>query len=167
MKSENTAKVLARNLPISRKQAVEVCSFIKNKTTLKAKTQLQNVLKKKIAVPFKKFNQDLPHKPGIGPGRYPIKTSQAFINLLNSLESNAEFKNLSTNLLITYASACKGSTQFHSGRQRRRQMKRTHVEIRAKEIEEKKEKKTPKKEEKKIKQETKPKEVKQKKEVKK
>ena len=68
-------------------------------------------------------------------GRYPEKASIYFIKLLNSLEANAEFKNLSTNLIITYASASKGNSQFHFGRQRRRKMKRTHIEIRAMEKE--------------------------------
>jgi len=135
MNEDNIAKTLARNLPISLKQSVEICSFIKNKTTAKAKSQLQQVIKKKLAIPFKRYNQDLAHKPGMASGRYPEKASIYFIKLLNSLEANAEFKNLSTNLIITYASASKGNSQFHFGRQRRRKMKRTHIEIRAMEKE--------------------------------
>jgi len=146
MIDKKTAKVVGKNLSISRKQSVEVCRFIKNKTTTKAKAQLQQVLKKKLAIPFKKFNQDLPHKPGMAAGRYPLKTSQEFVNLLNSLESNAEHKNLTTNLKIIYASANQGNSQFHHGRQRRRKMKRTHIEIRAEEKEEPKKPSTVKKE---------------------
>lgn len=147
MNNDNMVKTVARNLPISLKQSVEICSFIKNKTTAKAKSQLQQVIKKKLAIPFKRYNKDLAHKPGMASGRYPEKASIYFTKLLNSLEANAEFKNLSTNLIITYASASKGNSQFHFGRQRRRKMKRTHIEIRAieKEPEEKsKKQKTPK-----------------------
>ncbi len=82
------------------------------------------------AVRFTRFNKGVGHKPGIGPGRYPIKASKEILDLLKSAEANAQFKVLNTaNLIIGHISANKASDSWHYGRQRRRKMKRTNVEV--------------------------------------
>ena len=127
---EYMAKAMGRNLPISFKQTVEVCNFIKGKSINDSKNILKKVSEKKMAVPFKRFNRDLGHKKKIGAGRFPVKTSNELIKLLEAVEANAQFKGLNTaNLTITHICAHKGSKTWHFGRKRRRQMKRTNVEL--------------------------------------
>ena len=141
---EHMARAIGMALPISFKQSVEICNFIENKNVSDAKKMLQNVTEKKIAVPFKRYNWDLGHKKKIGPARYPEKASKEFIKLIENVEANAQFKGLNTsNLIIAHVSAHKAGKTWHFGRQSRRRMKRTNVEIiveeKAKKTEDKKE----------------------------
>ena len=124
------ARANGMNLPISFKQSVEICRFIKNRSMSNAKKILQEVINEKKAVPFKRYNFDLGHKKKIGPARYPKKASQEFIRLIDSVEANAQFKGLNTsNLEITHISANKAGKAWHYGRKSRRKMKRTNIEI--------------------------------------
>ena len=124
------AKAVGMALPVSFKQSVEICRFIGNKNVNDAKKMLQNVVEKKSAIPFKRYNWDLGHKKKIGPGRYPQKASEEFIRLIENVEANAQFKGLNTsNLIIAHVSAHKAGKTWHFGRKSRRRMKRTNVEI--------------------------------------
>lgn len=124
------ARAVGMALPISFKQSVEICNFIENKNISDAKKMLQNVVEKKSAIPFKRYNWDLGHKKKMGPARYPEKASKQFINLIEAVEANAQFKGLNTsNLVIAHVSAHKASKAWHYGRKSRRKMKRTNVEI--------------------------------------
>lgn len=134
---ENIAKVVGRDLDISTKQSIEVCSFIKKKTVAKARVLLELARDKKISVPFKRFTEGAGHKKGRGlsSGKYPYKTSTRFLMLLKTLEANAQNKGLSSELKIIHACAHKAATPLRYGRKRRISMKRTHVEIVAEETE--------------------------------
>ena len=73
------ATVNAYALSISTKQSVEIASFIRNRKISQAKSLLSEVINKKRAVPFKRYNRDTGHKPGkIASGRYPEKASKEF-----------------------------------------------------------------------------------------
>ncbi|MBW2986586.1 50S ribosomal protein L22 [Candidatus Woesearchaeota archaeon] len=127
---ENCAKAVGVALPISRKQSIMVCKYIRNKNIQWAKKQLAEVILKKCAVPFTRFSDDVGHKAGMAAGRYPVKTCTHILALLESAESNAQFKGLSTgDLIITHISAQKGPDTWRYGRHIRRQAKRTHIEI--------------------------------------
>ncbi|MBI2109812.1 50S ribosomal protein L22 [Candidatus Woesearchaeota archaeon] len=143
MANEHIAKVIGRNLPISKKHSVEICKFIRGKSVERSRDMLAKVMQQEMAVPFGTFNRDTGHrKGGVGPGRYPNKASKFFIELLNSLEANATHKGLDSNsLFIKSIMANKGSTIWHPGRLGRRRMRTTNVEIIAaeREIKEKKE----------------------------
>jgi len=129
-----TAKSLS--LPISTKQSYEIANFLRKKNLQKAKNHLQLVIDKKIAVPYKRYNRDTGHKPGIASGRYPEKASKAFLMLLNSVEANAENKGLDNEkLIISELRSTQGSQQWHSGRLRRRKMKKTHLYVKVEESE--------------------------------
>ncbi len=142
-KDNNTAKAKGNNLPISTKQSIEICSFVKGKTVAKAKKLLEGVIAKKVAVPFTRFNRDTGHKKGkIAAGRYPINAASYILEIIESAESNAMNKGLGADLFIKLAIANQGNAQWHYGRQRRRRMKRTHIEIVVTEIFGKKNKKT-------------------------
>lgn len=127
---EHMARATGIALPISFKQSVEICRFIKNKNTNQAKKLLNDSIRKKAAIPFKKYNFDLGHKKKIGPARYPEKASAELIKLIEGAEANAQFKGLNTsNLVIAHISAHKAGKVWHSGRKSRRRMKRTNIEV--------------------------------------
>jgi large subunit ribosomal protein L22 len=101
-----------------------------------AKKRLNRVLTMKEAVPYKKFKESISHRPGIGPGKFPQKSSAAILALIEGAEANAQFKGLNVNsLVITHICAKKGSNAWHYGRKGGRHMKRTHVEIVLEEVE--------------------------------
>jgi large subunit ribosomal protein L22 len=127
------ASVNVKNLPISIKQSVEIARYLRGRGLAQSKAFLQDVIDKKRAVPFKRYNRDVGHKPGkIAAGRYPEKASGHFLLLLNSLEANAENKGLDVDtLIISEVIANKGPDQWHYGRLRRRKMKKTHLQIKA------------------------------------
>ncbi|QQG39227.1 MAG: 50S ribosomal protein L22 [Candidatus Woesearchaeota archaeon] len=131
------AKIL--DLPISTKHSVEVCNFVKNKSTEKAKRLLNEVIKEQRAVPFKKYYKNVGHRVGkIGSGRYPKKATREVIKLIEQAEANAQDKGLDAkNLVIKEIKANKGQSNWHPGRIRRIKMKRTHLEITVEELESK------------------------------
>lgn len=106
-----TSRAGFSNRRLSWKDSVEVARFIKGMKASKAKAFLEDVIRKKRAVPLKKFNDNRGHKHGMGPGRYPVNVSLAFLELINSAEKNAENKGLNVkSLIIQYAFANKGAT---------------------------------------------------------
>lgn len=124
------ARAVGMALPISLKFSVEICRFVKNKKVGLVKKMLQDVIDKKRAIPFRRYDFDLGHKKETGPGRYPEKASKEFIKLIENVEANAQFKGLNTsNLMITHISAHNAGKSWHYGRKSRRRMKRTNVEI--------------------------------------
>lgn len=132
----NEAKIYGIDLPISTKKSVEICNFIRHKKLKKAKDMLNSVLQKKVAVPYKRYNRNTPHRKGrIASGRYPVKASSEILKLLEGVEANAQQKGLDVNnLVIDQIIANQASRPFHFGRKRRRKMKRTHIDIVVKEI---------------------------------
>ena len=118
------------NLPLSKKQSMYICKFIKNKNIEKAILDLELVAKLKKAVPFK---GEIPHRKGkIMSGRYPQKAAKLFIKLLKGLRGNILQNNLDLDRTrISIASASWASRPLRSGN---RQGKRTNVLIRSKEI---------------------------------
>jgi len=139
---ENVAKVVGRDVNLSRKQAIELCDFVRHLPIAKAKAMLEKVIDKTLAVPFTKYTNGIGHRSGAGlcAGSYPLNGSKMFIMLLNSLEANAQNKGLSPNLVIIHACAQQAARPFHSGRMRRIRMKRVHIELAAIEVEPEKEK---------------------------
>lgn len=134
------AIVDVKNLEISTKKSIEIANFIRHKNIEQAKQMLQRVIEMRQAVPYKRHNKDIPHRAGMMAGRYPIKTCKVILKLLDSLESNAQNKGLTSNLVISEVIANQGNKQMHSGRNRGK-FKRTHLKIIAKEMEKKETKK--------------------------
>lgn len=110
--SEKTVKVSARELRVSHKHAREVCKTIKGMTLTQAKQYLNDVIAKKKAVPYTRFRKKAGHRHGLVKacaGRYPVKVSKNILKLLQSAESNSEYKGLDTERLrIIHASAYPG-----------------------------------------------------------
>ncbi len=130
-----TAFANIMQLPISTKHAVMLARFIRYKPVQKAKKMLSQVISKKAAVPFPRFNFDLGHKkPNVGPARYPAKAAEIMLIALNSAEKNAVNKGLNEKeLIISSCMANKGIRHWHGGRKTRQKMKRTHIFIEVKE----------------------------------
>ncbi len=137
---DHSASVWGKDIPISTKHAIEICNFIKGKSLMKSKQMLKEVMGKKIAVPFKIFKRNVGHKPGrMAAGRYPYKASHYILNLLESLEANAQNKGLDVNsLYLTTIIPNKAARPFHFSRHRGRKMKRTNIQIMAEEMKEEK-----------------------------
>jgi large subunit ribosomal protein L22 len=126
------ARAMGVSLPISTKKSVELCSFIRGKDLGKVIRLVQGVIDQKIAVPFRKYAKGgTGHRPGsVGPGRYPINVCKDVMELLLQVKANAKNKGLDpNNLTVISVLANKGAMAWHYGRQRRRRMKRTHIEI--------------------------------------
>ncbi len=135
---ETTVKASARELRVSHKHAREVCRTIKGMTLTQAKTYLQDVMEKKKAVPFRRYQKKAGHRKGLEndfAGRYPIKTAAKLFKLLQAAEANAQHKNLDTqNLKITHAAAYPGMkmkryTPRAHGRASPKYDTTTHIEL--------------------------------------
>ena len=119
------------NLHASKKNCMYICRFIKNKTIDFAIKDLEDVIKMKKAVPFK---GEIPHRKGKGmmSGRYPVKASKLFINLLKSLKGNVLVNGLDLDRTrISMASASWAARPLRRGG---RQFKRTNIILKAKEV---------------------------------
>ena len=128
--NESTAKAYGKSLPISTKSAINICTAIKGKSVDKVEKFLSDVIILKRAVPFTRFTDGVGHRKGnMASGRFPQKAAVHILNVVSSAKANASALNLDEDLIIVHACAHKASSPLHQGRQRRRAMKRTHIEI--------------------------------------
>jgi large subunit ribosomal protein L22 len=109
---DKTVKCAGRELHISPKAAVEICSSIRGMTVVDAKEMLEQVSAKRRAIPYKRHKKEVPHKSMNEPwyaGRYPVKAASTILRLLEGLEANAEYKGLNlTKLRIIHAASQRG-----------------------------------------------------------
>lgn len=130
MTESNQTKLNARDLAISPKMSMEICRRIRNRDLKYAQNLMEDVIKMKRPLRVTRFNRDLGHKKGNGPGRYPINAAKEFLNLLKSVKKNAENKGLNAdNLIISFAKADKGGGRYRYGRKGKRRMKNTLVSL--------------------------------------
>jgi large subunit ribosomal protein L22 len=127
--NETRARAVMRDVPISYKVACMIGKRIKGMEAQRAINFLRNVQTLKVAVPYTKFNDSVGHKPGIGPGRYPIKAAKLFEQLIANAVANADDKGLGKDVMIEFVVSQQASLPYHNGRQGRRQFKRSHVEL--------------------------------------
>lgn len=128
------AKAVGRDLAISTKASVAICAHLRRRNLDRAKALLERVVAFREAVPFTRATNGLGHKAGMGPGRFPVKAASHILDVLRAAEANAHNKGLG-DLRIVHICAHKGPKRYHFGRWRRRQMKRTHIEVVVQEIE--------------------------------
>jgi large subunit ribosomal protein L22 len=81
-----------------------------------AKKLLERVIEKKVAVAYRRYHKEVPHRRTLTEpfyaGRYPQKAAGRLLRLLEELEANAEYRNLDTERLkIIHAAALIFSTQ--------------------------------------------------------
>jgi large subunit ribosomal protein L22 len=109
---EKTAKASGREIRVSHKAAREVCRAVKGMMLSNAKTYLRDVIDKKKAVPFRRHKKKVGHRSGLDKtfaGRYPVKTSQKILRVIEAAEANAENKGLDLDRLrVLHAAAYPG-----------------------------------------------------------
>ena len=112
---DRSAKASAREIDVSPKAAREVCKKIKGMTIHQCIEYLENVIDKKVAVPFKRYKKDVGHKSSViwwGAGRYPVKAASEILKVVKNLENNAENNQLQLDKCrITHAVTLQGSRQ--------------------------------------------------------
>ncbi len=112
---KKSAKVLGRGLPVSTKDSVAICRKLSGMNLQKGKEFLLGVLSEKRSIG----------------GKFHTKAAFEIMGLLNSADSNAEFKGLDAERMIISASAHEGYTFYRPRRfkARGRKKKVTHVQI--------------------------------------
>lgn len=131
-----------REKTISHKHAREIAVTIKGMSIETARDYLQDVIRLKRAVPFRRYNNEVGHKSdtGVMAGRYPQKAATEFVKLIDNLESNAEYRGMDLDRLkIINATVHKGRklqrfTPRAMGRASPKIDILTHVELVAQEI---------------------------------
>ncbi len=110
-KIETMARAYGRDLPLAWKKSVELARALRGKTVDNAREYLERVISLKQPVPMKKYKRWVAHKSGMGPARYPVKAAKAFLKVLESAVSNAEFtgKDDPDAMVIRAINAHKGS----------------------------------------------------------
>lgn len=119
------AEVNCMSVPISTKQAMAICKFIKYKRIDKAIADLKDVIKLKKIVPMR---GEIPHRHGEGvmSGRYPLFASQNFITILKGLKGNASVNGIEEPVI---AEAVANFAPRPFGRFGSVQRRRTHIRI--------------------------------------
>ena len=127
---ENMARAFGRNLPISLKKTTETLREIRGKKVSSAKNFLKSVINQEVPVPYRRFGTEVAHRKGkgIASGGFPVSVSKTLLKLLNAAEKNASEQELGEDLFVIAASARKGTTRQHTGRNQG-MMKSTNVEI--------------------------------------
>lgn len=87
-----------REKSISHKHAREVANALKGMPIERARVFLEDVVARKIAVPYRRYNNEVAHRSnirdGFCSGRFPRKAAKEVLKLLDNLESNAEYKGM-------------------------------------------------------------------------
>lgn len=107
---ETMARATGKEMHISPKHSVEICSAIRNLHVLSAKELLEAVMEKKEPITFKRYNKCVPHQKGAkGPGRFPVKASGQILKVIESAQANAEKSGMdSEDMRIVTAAASRG-----------------------------------------------------------
>jgi large subunit ribosomal protein L22 len=114
------ARARAVEVPISPKKTYEVLNAIRGLSVDRAREVLEAAAEGRRPIPFRRYNQETAHHPGVGPGRYATKVVRQVLALLESAEGNAEYENLDTDRLYVRVAACA------RGRIRKASMPRAH-----------------------------------------
>jgi len=101
MSSQKIAKASGKNLPISFKDSVNVCSAIRKMSAEKALKYLEDVIKMKRPIPYKRYRRDMAHRKGrVGPGRFPRKECKYIKDVLENAIANAKSKGMESSKLF-------------------------------------------------------------------
>jgi large subunit ribosomal protein L22 len=108
---KKTAKAYGKEINMSPKKANEVCYAVRGMKVDKALAYLEQVVKKKAFVPFRRYNKKVGHRAGGVPGRYPVKAAKKIIELIKNAKANAVHKGLNDEKLkIEHITAYKSTT---------------------------------------------------------
>merc|ERR1711981_1338558 len=125
-----SCKARGSHLRVHFKNTRETCHAIKGMMLRKAQSYLQHVVEKTEAVPFRRFcggvgrtSQAKNAGSTNGQARWPKKSAQFVLNLLNNAEANAELKSLDIDKLFI------SHIQVNKAVQNRRRTYRAHGRI--------------------------------------
>jgi large subunit ribosomal protein L22 len=108
---DKTAKAIGKEKPVSPKDSREICRMVRGKSVAVAIRMLEEVIDLKRPVPFGRYNTGVAHKIGVGPGRFPKKSAEAILEVIQSAKHNAEYKGLdSENMKVKVITANLGRT---------------------------------------------------------
>jgi len=115
------------SVPISTKDSVAICKFIRGKSIDRAIIDLEQVLNFKRAIPIM---GNIPHRKGKGmmSGRYMTKPVEHFISMLKDLKANSNVNGLDQPIIVE---AVPNRASRPYGRFGAVKRKRTHVMIKA------------------------------------
>lgn len=130
---DNTAEARAQNQRVSQKHCVEIGRWLKDDKVERAKEKLKKVIDEEQPVPYTKYNRDLSHKKGMGPGRYPVKAAKEMLRILKSVEENGKYKGLE-NMKVSKVVINQGRRMRTPKRQRGRSPKSANINITVEEI---------------------------------
>jgi large subunit ribosomal protein L22 len=133
-----------REKDISHKHSREIALAVKGTSIEKAREFLENVISRKEAVPYRRYNNEVAHRSnirdGFSAGRFPKKAAGEFLKLLDNLESNAEYKGMDLDSLRIVSAAVHKGTKLQRfqprafGRTSPKYDTLVHVELVAKEV---------------------------------
>jgi len=90
---DTTAKAMLRERHVSHKHSKAIARELKGRTLADAREYLEAVVDGERSVPFKSHNSGVGHRSDIDgwdAGRYPEKAAEAFLDLLENGENNAD-----------------------------------------------------------------------------
>ncbi|MEZ0393980.1 MAG: 50S ribosomal protein L22 [Desulfurococcaceae archaeon] len=110
-------KAVRYDIPVSIKYMREVAAALKGLKLDKAKELLEDVIALRRPIPFRRYKKKLSHRRGLADqhgwpiGRYPVKAARYVLEVLESLEAQAENRGLDKERLkIVHIAAHKGPT---------------------------------------------------------
>ncbi len=143
----NVARAIGRELNVSFKDTVIICSRLKGMMLKDASELLGGVISLNTLIPFGRFNRGIGHKRISGKNniaKYPKKAAGEVLNVLQNAEKNAEYRGLDPEgLKIVHIQAQKGPIRRKRRPQGRWKLWKTEfvsVQVVAKELPEIKEK---------------------------
>lgn len=106
---EKAARAYGHELRTSWKNAINICKAIQGLPVRRAEQFLESVIKLEVPVKMVRRNRKVAAKPGIGRGRYPVKSADRTLRVLRNAINNAEYQGLDPDkMVITHAQAYKG-----------------------------------------------------------
>lgn len=106
---EKAARAYGNELRTSWKNAINICRAIQGMHVRKAEKFLESVIALETPVKMVRRNRKIAAKPGIGRGRYPVKSADRTLRVLRNAINNAEYQGLDPDkMVIIHAQAYKG-----------------------------------------------------------
>jgi large subunit ribosomal protein L22 len=109
---DRTCLASGRDLKVSFKKMVELCTAVRGLKLEEAKKLLEDVAAKRRMIPFRRFNRKRAHHGSVNghpAGGYPVKAARELLKVMRNAENNAENKGLDTSkLYVKHAAAHKG-----------------------------------------------------------
>src|SRR5918911_4100961 len=137
-------RAIIKDKDISHKHSREIALAIKGMSLEKSREFLERVLSKDIAVPYRRYNNEVAHRSnirdGFFSGRFPKKAAREFLRLLDNLESNGEYKGMDLDRLKIVSAVVHKATKLERftpramGRSSPKIDTQVHVELVAQEV---------------------------------